>query len=743
VDADRGKSRSDGASLPTKSQTPAAATAGETKDDESVPTGDPSDPWTKSADAMWAYEKNRVDKWKEDINNLLLFAGLFSTVLTGFIVAYYVLLQKPQPDASAQALIIISSQLVAISGQLNTFANGALHLNVTQPIIPSAATLTPASPTSRTTISTCTLWFMALVCSIGAASIGITVSQWLQHHGDKTTSTSQQSVRIWYFRDRGFVEWRVQGIINILPLLLQLSVALFLIGLIQLLFSMNIIVASIVTVLVAALLAFSIGTALIPAFVPKCPYKSPQAWWCFLIMRWVMKHLESLPVIRSRYYHEHDAHEYLLRRLWTSFNLSLSVESFRASMPTFGSWRDFEYFLTSSLMEDNEDQLNMMVHVDEILMDESSLLDIMTPFIMKSDLGTALPAFHIIMQRRAHESRLSNDPNRPELLWYPSDRNGQLIDALVGMAGEMLYRLIHADTSPRYQAEQTYISGILKNLFDALPDAETTTSLYASLCKLAQADAPGLSDDVQKTLVSVASAYYSRFKGRIEGLIRAWPRTYHSASAYSALYYLVGIAGLSDDLRKELAGLVVNYFSFFKTSEDINLPGNFSPSNMKIHTDIRPALLAIRSCKTYEPELSIYGVSCIVFSCLWLPRNEFELIQDELREALAAVPGYFGLMDAAASADRLTKNGSWDSFYWLCHNCVLAAKGDKSLITPEIVDALERLSSLCPAGLGGVDQMRGNMRTLRIMCRPRYMPPILKPRVDSSIEGRRAFASAQ
>jgi len=133
----------------------------------------------------------------------------------------------------------------------------------------------------------------------------------LQHHGDKTTSTSRQSVRIWYFRDRGFIQWGVQDIINTLPLLLQISVALFLVGLVELVWTMNFVVAGVVTVLVLALLAFSVGTALIPAFSPKCPYKSPQAWWFLLILRWLTKHLEHASLIFEHFHGEYYAQEYV------------------------------------------------------------------------------------------------------------------------------------------------------------------------------------------------------------------------------------------------------------------------------------------------------------------------------------------------------------------------------------------------------------------------------------------------
>lgn len=38
----------------------------------------PEDPWAKCAKEVWEFEESLVDKWKEDINNLLLFVSVIS-----------------------------------------------------------------------------------------------------------------------------------------------------------------------------------------------------------------------------------------------------------------------------------------------------------------------------------------------------------------------------------------------------------------------------------------------------------------------------------------------------------------------------------------------------------------------------------------------------------------------------------------------------------------------------------------
>lgn len=131
-------------------------------------------------------------------------------------------------------------------------------------------------------------WYSALVFSLAAASIAISVKQWLNQFTSRVTSMPRQSVIVWFSRRRGFNRWRVEDIINLLPVLLQIALILFLIGLIELVWTLSppsSAVASVVTVLSGALLLFLACTAVIPAIAADCPYRSPQAWWIAVVIQ--------------------------------------------------------------------------------------------------------------------------------------------------------------------------------------------------------------------------------------------------------------------------------------------------------------------------------------------------------------------------------------------------------------------------------------------------------------------------
>lgn len=70
-----------------------------------------------------------------------------------------------------------------------------------------------------------------------------------------------------------------------LPILLQLSLAMFFIGLLFQLWSLDILIAQISTALVVITLTFLIGTSLLPAFFRSCPYRSPQAYAFYLSVK--------------------------------------------------------------------------------------------------------------------------------------------------------------------------------------------------------------------------------------------------------------------------------------------------------------------------------------------------------------------------------------------------------------------------------------------------------------------------
>ncbi|PIL22488.1 hypothetical protein GSI_15177 [Ganoderma sinense ZZ0214-1] len=203
-----------------------------------------------------------VQRWKSEIDMLLVFVT--------FNVQSYQLLQ---PDEQGEVLVALRT----ISSQLNGFAYFPPFINstFTQPQSTEASFTPPIYA-----IWLNSLWFSALICTLSASSIAITVRQWLHQYSSGTSGTSREVARLRQYRYESLIRWRVAEVVTLLPVLLQLSLILFLAGLLILLWTIHPKVALLASTLVGILLLFNVAVTIIPAFRADCCYQSPVAL-CF------------------------------------------------------------------------------------------------------------------------------------------------------------------------------------------------------------------------------------------------------------------------------------------------------------------------------------------------------------------------------------------------------------------------------------------------------------------------------
>ncbi|KAK0472737.1 hypothetical protein IW261DRAFT_1343205, partial [Armillaria novae-zelandiae] len=168
------------------------------------------------------FDANMLAEWRDTIDALLVFAGLFSAVLTTFVVQTS---QRMQPDYNKASMLLLFEILKA------TVPNDS------RPSI-------PASPTSFFSPShseewTNSLWFVSLTLSLITALVAVLVKQWLhQYVAVVSDSSPRDRARIRHMRHTGLQTWQVPMIIGLLPVLLHVSLALFFAGLAIFLFSL-------------------------------------------------------------------------------------------------------------------------------------------------------------------------------------------------------------------------------------------------------------------------------------------------------------------------------------------------------------------------------------------------------------------------------------------------------------------------------------------------------------------------
>ncbi|THH00790.1 hypothetical protein EW026_g1796 [Hermanssonia centrifuga] len=227
------------------------------------PTEKP-DGWKVLLGAMEQSDQKTLDRWKAEMDNLLIFAGLLSAVVTAFTVESY---QWLRDDPAATSVILLAQ----ISDKMTSFSVAAGFINSTEPNPRPIDTSSFAVPDA---VRINMLWVLSLTFSLIAAFLALAVQQWLRHIPLPEDMTIRQSTRLRQFRQEGLGHWRVPMIVSFLPILVQVAVILFLIGLLYLLRPLNHDIGLAFTVVAGSLLGSFAITAFLPFYYRDCPYKS-------------------------------------------------------------------------------------------------------------------------------------------------------------------------------------------------------------------------------------------------------------------------------------------------------------------------------------------------------------------------------------------------------------------------------------------------------------------------------------
>ncbi|KAJ7575100.1 hypothetical protein C8J56DRAFT_1063992 [Mycena floridula] len=182
------------------------------------------------------YDEAMVARWKIAMDGILLFAALFSAVVTAFIIQSYKLLSPDQANLSLLILYQISQQL----------ANGSQTITLLPS--PSEIPFSPSTPAVLTNV----FWFLSLALSLTCALAATLIQQWASEyiHAIERRQVPEMQGRIRAFLFEGIESFRVSAIVEGTPALLHASLFSFLIGLVFFLHPIN----SVVTYLISALL---------------------------------------------------------------------------------------------------------------------------------------------------------------------------------------------------------------------------------------------------------------------------------------------------------------------------------------------------------------------------------------------------------------------------------------------------------------------------------------------------------
>ncbi|KAJ7484220.1 hypothetical protein FB451DRAFT_1554801 [Mycena latifolia] len=235
----------------------------------------PPSGWTECAKVTRPFDLDMVGSLRGDMDTLLVFASLFSAVVTAFVIdSYHGLSGVSSVDTAA-----LFQQLL-------------LQMKEDIPVIGTASSASPAPVASTSTVCINALWFSSLVLSLNTVLGAILAKQWLSEYELVTCSTSkspQEQVPLRQLKFDSLGRWRVTTIIDYLPLQLIFALFLFFAGLVYLVWTLNATVAIITSVWVALSALCFLSTTFLPSFFDLCAFCSPQSWFFFYLSKQIRR----------------------------------------------------------------------------------------------------------------------------------------------------------------------------------------------------------------------------------------------------------------------------------------------------------------------------------------------------------------------------------------------------------------------------------------------------------------------
>ncbi|KAK0505116.1 hypothetical protein EDD18DRAFT_325355 [Armillaria luteobubalina] len=229
--------------------------------------------WRTYLEECAPFDIEMMEGWRDGLDVLLVFAGLFSAVVTTFVAQTSQNLQVDYGQVTASLLIeLISVQRFA--------ANGSLVNDVP----PSDLTFRPSTYDSWVN----GLWFTSLSLSLTTALFAVLTKQWIHQYMSVPSGTPRDKCRVRQFRYMGLQQWRVAFIIGLLPVLMSTSLAAFLVGLVLFIVPLRVQIASVVgAITIISFFAYLVANFL-PIVYPSCPYKTPLSQYIFPLYTYLL-----------------------------------------------------------------------------------------------------------------------------------------------------------------------------------------------------------------------------------------------------------------------------------------------------------------------------------------------------------------------------------------------------------------------------------------------------------------------
>ncbi|KAH9038139.1 hypothetical protein EDB84DRAFT_1577455 [Lactarius hengduanensis] len=307
----------------------------------SAPTVDNSaEIWSICLTHAEKFDRALVESWKGDMDGILIFSGLFSAVVSTFLVDSYKALQ---PDAGT-ATAILTAQAVEL------LARSVGEAAPTPPNLPS-----PNSHTPFLIINA--LWFLSLVFSLACALSATLIQQWSRIYlqGTEERFIPHERARMRTYLQKGVQNFHLADMVDAIPMLLHISLFLFFGGLIVFLYNVDTTLARIILAFVVpSLVLYTLLTAL-PVFYYDCPFKTPLTSVLSYITYTIANYRPRIRRRRNKHtehLHWHpEKHSAYLTQLWahdgSEEGAELDHTALRWTLLALTDLRDLEQFIAA------------------------------------------------------------------------------------------------------------------------------------------------------------------------------------------------------------------------------------------------------------------------------------------------------------------------------------------------------------------------------------------------------------
>ncbi|KAG8829221.1 hypothetical protein FRC17_006969 [Serendipita sp. 399] len=253
--------------------------------------------WDVYNNKTWLIDQEMIKDWTSSLNFLLVFAAIFAAVLTAFITESKKLLQEDPQEVLVSAMITFMAQQA--NGTFKPFER-------------------PAFIAPRYAVVTNGFLFSAICSSLLAALASVFALQWIGQYDAELVQalSAKDRALLRHFRYMGVEKWKMAQTIALLPVLLYLSLLLFLCGLVVWMWHIHRTIGGVLIGGLSLSCLFYIVTTVITVLDPSAPFRSPLSKATLAITvqssRWLANkaalvyHIFSLD---SRSYHDPLPHQ--------------------------------------------------------------------------------------------------------------------------------------------------------------------------------------------------------------------------------------------------------------------------------------------------------------------------------------------------------------------------------------------------------------------------------------------------